>query len=346
MTLTAEIVMDTVDRSVMQPIDGDAFEKNLLSMHQLCDKDIYDYIKEAAAAETILRDPSRRGVTVARFLKLTSLMRQPSTRTGGSMTTAMEKLGGSAQLISGMASSSEAKGESLSDSWVAIATQTDILGIRTAEDDGSAYAAQAIAIASERGDLFNFVPVINLGDGRNEHPSQGLGDMFTIYKKFGSFEGLTAAVVGDHERYRAHHSFMIGAVALGMKVIAVESPAAPVPPAMVEKFGDRLTRTDDLDGAMEVADVLDMGRNPDEYAGDDNKEKARSKQLAQDYASWIVDYDRIQQMPLDSIILHPRPRRDELHPSVDIDHRMKDVEQMANMIPMRMAIIARHLGKS
>jgi aspartate carbamoyltransferase catalytic subunit len=51
-------------------------------------------------------------------------------------------------------------------------------------------------------------------------------------------------------------------------------------------------------------------------------------------------------MSPDSIVLHPRPRRDELHPSVDTDPRMKDVEQMANMIPMRMAIIARHLGKS
>ena len=69
----------------------------------------------------------------------------------------------------------------------------------------------------------------------------------------------------------------------------------------------------------------------------------RAEQLARDYASWIVDYDRIQQMAPDSIVLHPRPRRDELDPSVDSDPRMKDVEQMANMIPMRMAIIARHL---
>jgi aspartate carbamoyltransferase catalytic subunit len=51
-------------------------------------------------------------------------------------------------------------------------------------------------------------------------------------------------------------------------------------------------------------------------------------------------------MSPDAIVLHPRPRRDELHPSVDSDPRMKDVEQMANMIPMRMAIIARHLGAS
>ena len=347
MTLSTEIITNPSNRlTYMEPINGDAYGKNLLSMYQLSDKDIYDYIKEAKAAETILRDPSHRGVTLLPHYVLKAVMRQPSTRTGGSMTTAMEKLGGSAQLISGMGSSSEAKGESLADSWAAFATQADILGIRTAEDEGPAFAAQAIATAAERGSLLNLVPVINLGDGRNEHPTQALGDMFTIYKKFGSFEGLTATVVGDQERYRAHHSFMIGAAALGMSIRAVESPVALVPPALVEQLGDSLTRTDDLDEAMRAADVLYLGRNPDEYAGDDSQEKLRSKQLARDYASWIVDYDRIQQMSPDSIVLHPRPRRDELHPSVDTNPRMKDVEQMANMIPMRMAIIARHLGKS
>ncbi len=344
---TPEMIAKPVDQSaVMQPIEGNAYGKNLLSVRQLDDKDILTYIKEAEAAESVLRNPSQRGLVLLPHFVLKAVMRQPSTRTGGSMTTAMEKLGGSAQLISGMGSSSEAKGESLADSWAAFATQADILGIRTAEDKGPTFAAHAIETALERGDLLNIVPVINLGDGRNEHPTQALGDMYTIYKKFGSFEGLTATVVGDQERYRAHHSFMIAAAKLGMKLVAVESEAAPVPQELVGMLGDNLTRTDDLNGAMRNADVLYLGRNPDEYAGEDRAEKARSAQLTRDYTTWTVDYDRIQQMSPDSIVMHPRPRRDELHPSVDIDPRMKDVEQMANMIPMRMAIIARHLGKS
>jgi aspartate carbamoyltransferase catalytic subunit len=345
--MTTEMTIEKQDQlTYLDKINGDAKGKSLLSMLQLDDSDIHDYINEAMAAESILRDPSRRGVLLLPHFVLKAVMRQPSTRTGGSMTTAMEKLGGSAQLISGMGSSSEAKGESLADSWVAFATQADILGIRTAEDKGPAFAAQAIAAAANHGDLMNFVPIINLGDGRNEHPTQALGDMYTIYKEFGSFDGLTATVVGDQERYRAHHSFMLGAAALGMSIIAVESPSAPVPPSLVERLGDKLTRTDDMDEAMRAADVLYIGRNPDEYDGSDSQEKARSTRLALDYASWIVDHDRIQKMSPDSIILHPRPRRDELHPSVDTDPRMKDVAQMANMIPMRMAIIARHLGKS
>ena len=345
--MAAAEIVEVIDLSaVTQPIAGDASGKNLLSVRQLTAEDIDTYLAEAYAAEKAIRDPSRRGLALLPRAVMKAIMRQPSTRTGGSCTSAMRKLGGSAELISGMSGSSEAKGESLADSWVAFATQADILGIRTAENGGPAFAAHVIAKAVEYGQLSQVVPVINLGDGHNEHPTQALGDMFTVHKRFKRFEGLVAAVVGDHERYRAHHSFMLAAATLGMALVAVESPAAPVPPWLVELLGGRLTRTRDLDGAMRGADILYLGRNPDEYTGEDPAEIVRGEQLARDYASWIVDYYRIQQMPPDSIEMHPRPRRDELHPSVDSDPRMKDVEQMANMIPMRMAIIARHLGVS
>jgi aspartate carbamoyltransferase catalytic subunit len=345
--MPAAEVAEVIDLSaVMQAIAGDATGKNLLSMHQLDADDIGTYLDESYAAESVVRDPARRGISLLPGAVMKAIMRQPSTRTGGSCTSAMRKLGGSAELISGMSGSSEAKGESLADSWVAFATQADILGIRTAENDGPAFAAHVIAQAVEYGKLAQVVPVINLGDGHNEHPTQALGDMFTIHKKFKHFDGLVATVVGDQERYRAHHSFLIAGATLGMNLVAVESPAAPVPPALVERLGVRLTRTNDLDAAMRDTDVLYLGRNPDEYTGEDPAEILRAEQLARDYASWIVDYARIQQMSPNSIVLHPRPRRDELDPSVDSDPRMKDVEQMANMIPMRMAIMARHLGAS
>jgi aspartate carbamoyltransferase catalytic subunit len=340
-------VTEVIDLSaVSPPIAGDATRKNLLSVRQLAAEDISTYLEEAYAAEEAIRDPARRGLSLLPRAVMKAIMRQPSTRTGGSCTSAMRKLGGSAELISGMSGSSEAKGESLADSWVAFATQADILGIRTAENGGPAFAAHVIAQAVSYGQLAEIVPVINLGDGHNEHPTQALGDMFTIHKKFKTFDGLVAVVVGDHERYRAHHSFMLAAAILGMDLVAVESSAARVPASLVETLGSKLTRTADLDAAMREADVLYLGRNPDEYTGENPAEIVRGEQLARDYASWTVDYDRIQQMRPESIVMHPRPRRDELHPSVDSDPRMKDVEQMANMIPMRMAIIARHLGVS
>jgi aspartate carbamoyltransferase catalytic subunit len=333
--------------SVLEPIDGDPNGKHLLSMRQLNPDDIISYFNEATAAEKIIDNPSRNGLALLPFVVMKAVMRQPSTRTGGSMTTAMEKLRGSAQLISGMSSSSEAKGESLADSWVAFATQADILGIRTAEDYGPMLAAHVIDSAVENGKLKRRKQVVNLGDGKNEHVTQALGDLFTIYKSRGTFEGR-ALMVGDHARYRAHHSLMLGAAAMGMEVVAVESPVARVPEELVMELGDRLTRVeaDKLDEELTKADVLCMGRNPDEYDGDNEAERVRSERLAADFESWIIDYDRLQQMPAESIVIHPRPRRDELHTSVDNDPRMKDVGQMELMIPMRMAILAGTRGKS
>lgn len=331
---------------VAQPIAGDPAGKNLLSMHQLTGEDIHDYIDYAAALVDATKGPRVRGVNLLPGWHMDVVMRQPSTRTGGSMAGAMAKLGGSAELISGMASSSEAKGESRADSDLALATQSDILAMRTKEDYGPVFAAQAIERSRRLGKFEGSVPVINLGDGTVEHPTQALGDFYVMRRYLGDLAGRTLAIVGDHERYRAHHSEIIGAFALGMNVIAVESDAAPVPQSLVELGGSRLQRTADLDAAMREADVLSIGRNPDEYTGEDRAEKERSLALKAAYAGWVVDEERLQQMRQQAVVLHPRPRRDELHPSVDGDPRMKDVWQMQVMTPMRMAIIARHAGVS
>lgn len=344
MQTTPDILGATTGEVV--PIDGDFEGKDFISMHQLGAQDIGSLLAEASAADRIVNDPDLRGINLLPFVECKVVMRQPSTRTGGSMATAMAKLGGSAQVISGMKASSEGKGESPADSWVAYATQADIIATRTESAHKVAEAATEIRRQIVLGNLDHHVPFINLGDGTNEHPTQAMGDLFTIYKNYGRFDDLTVAIVGDHERYRAHHSLMIGAATVGMNVIAVESETAPVLDEHVQLLGDRLERTSDLDGAMQHADVLYMGRNPDEYDGKDEDEKARSTQLSQDYKSWIVDYDRLQQMSPDAIVMHPRPRKDELHPSVDVDARMIDVRQMRNMIPMRMAIVARIMGVS
>jgi aspartate carbamoyltransferase catalytic subunit len=335
---------------IAQPINGDAAGKNLLTINQLTADDFIGYFGEARAAVSVVRDPVVRGLDILQHSVLTAAMMQSSTRTGGSMVSAMEKLGGDGHLLSGMASSAEAKGESREDSIVALATQSDIIGIRTKENDGPEAAAQAIAQSFEYGKLSQRVPVINLGNGTGEHPTQALGDMFTVgtwlQHDYDKFDGLTMAVVGDHERYRAFHSALLAAKILNMTVIAVESEVATVPEELAHQLGDSLERTTDLDEAMRDADVLMVGRNPDEYEGDDPWEQLRSRWLADSYKGWTINHARLQQMRPDGIVLHPRPRRDELDPSIDADPRAWDVEQMALMIPVRMAIIARHLGVS
>lgn len=332
----------------LRAIEGNFEDRHFLSMHQLSADDISYLIAEAELAEAAVNGPERGISLLSHGFVQKAVMRQPSTRTGGSMQTAMLKLGGSGDVISGMDSSAEGKGETQMDSAIAFATQADIIATRTAEEFGPHQAAQAIDRYCNGGKLKRFVPVINLGDGRNEHPTQAMGDLYTMYKHFEGFAGLTLAIVGDHERYRAHHSLLIGAATVGMNVIAVESKVARVPDEYARLFDDRLHRTDDLDAALQEADALYMGRNPDEYDGDkeDLEEMARALQLASDYETWVVNFARLQQMQANGAVMHPRPRRAELDPDLDFDSRAKDIEQMANMIPMRMAIIAAVLGRS
>lgn len=336
---------------VTQPIQSAGAEgRHLLSMAQLDQAALINYLDTATATEAFIKtkDPISAGFPLTPGLVLKAVMRQPSTRTGGSMTTAMAKLGGFGELISGMNSSSEAKGETVADSWAAFATQSDILGIRTAEVDGPRDAAEVIELMIARGQIDRVVPVINLGDGTAEHPTQTLGDLFTIKKVFGDFASIKLTVVGDHERYRAFHSLLIGAATVGMEVVAVESEAAPVPKSLRDLLGSKLTRVPakELNDVLELTDVLYIGRNPDEYDGDDQAQIEKSKILAKDYDSWIMTQRRLQTMPEESIVLHARPRRTELPSDCDDDPRMRDVRQMDNMIAMRAGIIALHLGKT
>lgn len=329
----------------IKPLHGDYQEQHLISMLQLNQEDIAHFFEQASNAQAYVDNPELRGVTVLPHAELKAVMKQPSTRTGGSMATAMHKLGGNAQVISGMESSSEGKGESSFDSWIAFATQSDIIGTRTVEEYASAEAARHIDNAWTAGGLEKHVPIINLGDGKNEHPTQAIGDLFTIYQKFGHFSDRTIAIVGDQERYRAHHSLLIGARIVGLNVIVVESDVALLPQKYVDHLGKYLVgRTRDIDQAMAEADILYMGRNPDEYSGEDYYEKIRSNQLKDDYKQWRIDRDRIQKMKENGIVLHPRPRNGEVDEDVDLDIRSYDVQQMRKMIPTRMGIIATLLG--
>jgi aspartate carbamoyltransferase catalytic subunit len=227
-------------------MNGDPTGKDLLTMRQFTADDIYDYIETAERLETIFNDPNRRGIDLLRFVGARILMRQPSTRTGGTFVEGLYKVGGNPLLISDTGATSEAKGESLEDSFVAHATQCDVIVMRDKQAGMPEIAANAIQRSYDLGKLTRRVPVINAGDGTNEHPSQALGDLAAIREHLGveDLSGRTLVTVGDHERYRADHSLLLGAAAVGMDVVAVESPAAPVPLHLVQELGEKLTTAD------------------------------------------------------------------------------------------------------
>ncbi len=345
------IPKDFDPNSVISPINGDFAGKNLLSVSQLSPSDIRTYLEEAGAADKLIQHPDFRGISLLGHHVLVAVMRQPSTRTGGSMRTAMSRLGGVSGVISGMQSSSEAKGESLADSVLALAIQADVIATRTEEEFGPHYVASVQDYYHSIGKLRRIAPVINLGDGKNEHPTQTIGDLLTIEKHVLSpsgdnFSDLTITMVGNHEDYRAFHSLMIAAKVLDMAVIAVQSDVAKVPKKYRDLLGYNLEITKDLKGALVDSDVVYYGRNPDEYSGENKKAKERSNLLARDFADWRMDEEKLKLMPPNAIFMHPRPRKDEVDPIIDKDPRVVDVLQMDYMIPARMAVIALALGRS
>lgn len=342
----AEILLDNkrVDYSgVLKPIDNNEYQRHLLSIDQLSIVGFYRYLREAYAASVV----HQSGINLLPMQTILPLMRQPSTRTAGSFAQAMHKLGGNSGHYGGSQSSSEAKEESRFDSEEAFGTQIDIYAIRTEEEMGPAFAATVLDDDLAKGYRDYFVPVINAGDGKNEHPTQTIGDFYTIHRHFGQLEGISVAVVGDYEAYRAHHSTLKAIAKMGMKAYVMETEFNQIPADIKQNLGDSLVSVDNLDDALAEVDVLDMGRFPKEYRGSDSEGKKRYEQMAQFYREELmVDYDRLQLMNPDAIAMHPRPKGPEYALNCYEDKRMQDVRQMYNMIPARMGIIALHMGKS
>ncbi|MCK4312906.1 MAG: aspartate carbamoyltransferase, partial [Candidatus Cloacimonetes bacterium] len=165
--------------------------KNLISMRDLSKKEILDLMELAEKIETGKLKPDMSD-------KLGALIfYEPSTRTQFSFATAMKRLGGQTVTMRGTGATSVKKGESFADTLQTIAQYTDIIVIRTAIEGSARYASEVVDI-----------PVVNAGDGANQHPTQALLDLYSIVKTQGTLENLTIGVVGDLKFGRTVHSLV------------------------------------------------------------------------------------------------------------------------------------------
>lgn len=251
---------------------------------------------------------------------------EPSTRTRFSFESAMLRLGGS--VISSEAAghfSSAYKGETLEDSIRVIGSYADIIVLRHPEVG-----------ASERAIAVSTVPIVNAGDGAGEHPTQALLDLYTIRTELGRLENMTIALIGDLKNGRTIHSLihLLGLIPT-MHIILVSPESLQLPDELL--MGLRATRAkvtiiQDLKQALLEADVVYMTRiqkerfnTPEEY----NSVKG----------SYILGPTDLPLLKLQSVILHPLPRIDEIHPSVDNDARAAYFRQTKHGLFLRMALI-------
>jgi len=285
------------------------------------------YILEAAKGmkEINLREykkiPTLRGKTVC------TLFVENSTRTRMSFELAASRL--SADVVSFQASvSALQKGESLQDTVYTLdAMGIDLWCIR----HSSPGSPQLVHKYSGK-------PVINGGDGRHAHPTQALLDIFSIWEKLGDLRGVKITIVGDILNSRVVRSNLIGMKKLGMEV-TVCGPKTLMPGKMEEVYGCKVSNN--LREALQDADVV-MGLRMQL----ERMTEGLFPSLEEYSKHYVLSKDTIKYAKKDALIMHPGPmnRGVEILPEIADSHHSIIVEQVANGVAVRMALMFLILG--
>jgi len=254
-----------------------------------------------------------------------TLFFEPSTRTRSSFGLAAQRLG--ADLLNFDAStSSTSKGETAVDTL----KNLEAMGVRgfvvRHREDG---AVAALATAAEPG-----TALVNAGDGRSAHPTQGLLDMLTLRQaKGGDFARLKVAIVGDVKHSRVARSDLHALHALGTGEIRVCGPASLLPDAATLAG---CTVTEDFDIALEGADAVMMLRLQRERM--DEGLVASLEEYHRDYGLTV---ERLRRAAPDAVVLHPGPmnRGVEITDEVADGPRSLILRQVANGVAVRMAVL-------
>jgi aspartate carbamoyltransferase catalytic subunit len=257
------------------------------------------------------------------------LFYEPSTRTRSSFEVAAKGMGAATVLVQSSGSSIE-KGESLLDTGYTLrAVGADAIVLRHPNSGAPHLMAAHLDI-----------PVINAGDGMHEHPSQALLDAYTILRHKKSFKGLQVAIIGDVYHSRVARSACHLLSKFGVRIALCGPPELVPEIATTLAHGMRVTRH--LEDAVRGADVVMLLRvQKERLAG-------RKIQLTDYMARYQMTPARLRLAKRDAIVMHPGPiiRGLELTGDVADCPQSVIVEEVANGVPVRMAILARAMGKA
>lgn len=274
----------------------------------------------SVAGREVKKLPTLRGRTVV------NLFYEDSTRTRISFEAAAKRL--SADVINFSAKgSSVSKGESLKDTALTLqAMGADAVVIRHPASGAPHRLARWVDGS-----------VLNAGDGTHEHPTQALLDAYTMRSRLGRVAGLNVAIVGDVLHSRVARSNVVLLHTLGAKVTLVAPPTL----LPVGVGGWPVQTSYDLDSVLPAADVVMMLRVQRERMDDSFFPSAR--EYARRYG---LDSARLRRLPEHAVVMHPGPmnRGMEIAPEVADSPRSTIVEQVANGVSVRMAVLYLLLG--
>ena len=249
---------------------------------------------------------------------------EPSTRTRLSFETAVQRLGGKVIGFADGANTSAKKGETLADTARIISSYTDAIIQRHPKDGAARVSAE-----------FSKVPVINAGDGTNQHPSQTLLDLVTIYETQGRLNKLKIAMAGDLKYGRTVHSLCQALKRWDCEFAFVSPPSLAMPEYITEELeaaGCRYQILPDLETAVEWADILYMTRV--------QRERFDEQEFAKIQGKFNLNAAMLANARPNLRVLHPLPRVDEIHPDVDVTPHAYYFEQATNGVYARMAILS------
>ena len=262
---------------------------------------------------------------------MAALFYEPSTRTRLSFEAAMLRLGGrTVGTDNAREFSSAAKGETLEDTVRILGGYADVIVLRHHEEGA---AARAAAVSD--------VPVINAGDGKGQHPTQALLDLYTIRDELGHIDGIRIAMVGDLANGRTVRSLAyLLSKFRDIRIWFVAPPQVAMRDdikAHLDEHHVAWVESEDLDAVLPQVDVIYQTRIQKERFSDEASYLALK-------GIYRIDGSTLARMRKDAIVMHPLPRVDEIAPEVDADPRAAYFRQARNGLFIRMALLDKLLS--
>jgi len=295
------------------------YQKNIISIADLSRSDLELILQTAHSLKQTPQPELLKNKVVA------SCFFEASTRTRLSFETAVQRLGGSIiGFDSGGNTSLAQKGETLADSVKVIASYADAFFMRHPQEG-------AARLASE----FTSIPVINGGDGSNQHPTQTLLDLFTIYETQARLDNLNIAFVGDLKYGRTVHSLAQALSLFNCNFYFISPEALAMPDYIIEELKERninFSLHSSIENVIDELDILYMTRV--------QKERFDETEYQHMKSAFLLNANMLDNVRDNLKVLHPLPRIDEINKDVDDTPYAYYFQQAQNGVFARQALLA------
>jgi len=285
-----------------------------------------DYLRIMEVAAEFEKNPVQN---VLQGKVISTLFFEPSTRTRLSFESAVNKLSGRIIGFTDAGSSSVKKGESLKDTILTVANYSDLIVMRHPVEGSSRYASEVSP-----------VPIVNAGDGANQHPTQTLLDLYSILKTQGTLENLHITMVGDLKYGRTIHSLLMALSYFNPEFHFVSPESLKLPDEyklFLKGKNIPFAEYQDICDSIKQTDILYVRRIQRERFSDPMEyEKVKN--------SYVLKNNMLENTKPNMRVLHPLPRVNEIDTNVDTNSKAYYFPQALNGVYVRQAIISLILG--